>query len=346
MRIVIKIGTNLLTKEGLCGLRKDFIKDISKQIANLREQGHTIVIVTSGAIGAGCTALGVKKPRDMETKQALAAIGQSAVMGVYHDAFAKHKIQVAQILLTYQDFSDRRRYLNLSKAIERLFELKVLPIINENDPISVDEITATFGDNDKLSALVASKINADMLIILSDIDGLYTKNPRLHADAVLIPEVSEITKEIEMTAGRSGSAFSVGGMITKLQAAKIASESGCTTVICNGRKKGILQKALDGKEGTLFRPKSKISNKERWIKFAKPAGRLFINKCAEDVLLKGKVSLLAIGLEKVTGSFDKKDVVEINSIAKGISEYSSEELMKLKGIKDKVIIKSENIVLL
>src|SRR3989338_5802748 len=264
IRIVIKIGTNLLT-EKLCGLKTEMIRNIAEQIAELKKKGNEILIVTSGAIGAGCTELNIKKSRELETRQALAAVGQSAVMGAYRDSFAKYNIQVAQILLTYDDFSNRKRYLNLRKAIEKLLSLDVIPIINENDPISVDEIGATFGDNDKLSALVASKVNAGLLIMLSDIDGLYDKNPKTNKDAKLIKRVTEITKEIEKAAGKSGSIFSIGGMITKIKAAKIAIDSGCNIVICNGKKESVLEKAISGEEGTLFVSSKRLTNRERWI---------------------------------------------------------------------------------
>jgi len=253
-RIVVKIGTNLLT-ERLCGLRIDFINGIAKQISNLNGGGKEILIVTSGAIGAGCTELGVKKSREIEVRQALAAVGQSDVMKAYHDAFSKYNVKVAQILLTYEDFSNGKRYSNLHKAIEKLLSLGVIPVINENDVISVDEIGATFGDNDKLSALVASKMKADLLVMLTDVDGLCDKNPKLAKDAKLIRKVNEVTKDIEKAAGKSGSAFAVGGMITKVKAAKMAMESGCDVVICNGRKKDVLERAISGKEGTLFTAK-------------------------------------------------------------------------------------------
>ena len=344
-RIVIKIGTNLLT-EKMCGLKTDMIRNIARQISELKQKGNDIIIVTSGAIGAGCTELGVKKSREVEVRQALAAVGQSAVMRAYHESFSKYKVKVAQILLTYEDFSNRNRYLHLRKALDKLLEYGVIPIINENDPISVDEIGTTFGDNDKLSALVASKLNANTLIILSDIDGLYDKNPKANKDAKLIREVNEITAEIERSAGKAGSAFSVGGMESKIKAAKIAMESGCNMIICNGKKENVLEKALEGKEGTLFVSKKTLNNKGRWIKFAKAKGKIVVNQCAKDVLLKGKSSLLAVGIEKVSGDFEKNDVIEINDFAKGISVYSSKELVKVKGKKGKVVVKSENIVLI
>lgn len=253
-RIVIKIGTNLLTDK-LCGLRADLINQIARQIAELKKKGIEILIVTSGAIGAGCTELGIKKSMEVEVRQALAAVGQSTVMRAYHDTFSRHGVKVAQLLLTYEDFSNRKRYLNLRNALNKLLELGVIPIINENDPVSVDEIGVTFGDNDKLSALVASKMNADLLVILTDIDGLYDKNPNTNKDAKLIRRVDKITQEIEKAAGKAGSAFSIGGMATKIKAAKIAMESGCDVVICDGRKENILAKAISGGEGTLFSAK-------------------------------------------------------------------------------------------
>jgi glutamate 5-kinase len=340
-RVVVKIGTNLLA-ENLCGLRTNLINQIAKQISVLKKKGTEVLIVTSGAIGAGCLELGVKKSREIETRQALAAIGQSSVMRAYHDAFSKFNVKVAQILLTYEDFSNRKRYLNLRKALDKLISLGVIAIINENDPLSVDEIGTTFGDNDKLSALVAGKVNADLLIILSDIDGLYDKNPKTHKDAKLIRNVNSITKDIEKAAGKSGSAFAIGGMITKIKAAKIAMDSGCDVVICNGKKKNILEKVLLGKEGTLFKAKGKLSNKERWIKFSKAKGKVIVDSGALSALQNHK-SLLFVGISKVTGDFKKGDIVLVNDIVKGIVEYSSEELSKGKG---KVVIKSENIVLL
>lgn len=343
-RIVIKIGTNLLT-EKLCGLKTDLINQLARQIAELKNQGKEILIVTSGAIGAGCTELGIKKSREIETRQALAAVGQSSVMRAYNDAFSKYNIKVAQILLTYEDFSNRKRYIHLRNALNKLLELNVIPIINENDPVSVDEIGATFGDNDKLSALVASKVNADLLIILSDIDGLYDKNPKTNKDAKLIREVTNITRDIEKAAGKSGSLFAIGGMVTKIKAAKIVMESGYNMIICNGKKHDILSKAIKGQEGTLFIAKEKLSNKKRWIKFSKAKGKIVIDKGAETALKNNK-SLLSVGIKRIEGDFEKNDIVEINDFAKGIADYPSEELEKIKGRKGKVVVKSENIVLL
>jgi|TARA_B100001971_G_C18170025_1_gene526537 glutamate 5-kinase len=343
-RIVIKIGTNVLT-EKLIGLNTTIIKQLTKQIAELHKNKHEIIIITSGAIGAGALELKTKKTRELKTQQALAAIGQSMVMRHYHDAFSQHNINVAQILVTYEDFSDRNKYLNLRNTINKLLELNVIPIINENDPISTKEIGTNFGDNDKMSALVASKVNADTLLMLSDIDGLYDKNPKTNKDAKLIRNVTKITKEIEKAAGKSGSAFAIGGMLTKIKAAKIAMQSGFEMVIANGTKKEAIKNALTGQAGTHFTPAAKLSAKQRFIKFAKERGKIKINECAHDILKEGKVSLLAIGIDSVEGNFKKNDIVKINNIAKGVVDYNADEVKALKGKRNKVIIKSENIVL-
>ncbi|MBI2576281.1 glutamate 5-kinase [Candidatus Woesearchaeota archaeon] len=344
-RIVIKIGTNLLTNN-LIGLKGEFIQKIASEVAELRKGGHEVIIVTSGAIGAGSLELGIKKNREVEVRQALAAVGQGSVMGAYHDAFSRHNIHVAQLLITYEDFSDRVRYLNLRNCLLKLLDWGVIPIINENDPVSTKEIGSSFGDNDRLSALVACKIDADILVILTDIDGLYDNNPKTHKDATLIRNVSVISKDIERAAGKSGSELAIGGMSAKVQAAKIVMEAGILMVIANGMKKEIIRNVLSGQEGTSFSPEKKISNKDRWIRFAAPKGRIAINRCAEDVLKQGKSSLLAVGIDRIEGKFEKNDVVEIDDIAKGIVDYSSEDLEKLKGQKGKVAVKKENLVVL
>tara|TARA_Y100000310_G_scaffold344457_1_gene457323 strand:- start:1682 stop:2725 length:1044 start_codon:yes stop_codon:yes gene_type:complete len=344
-RIVIKIGTNVLT-EKLIGLNTAIITQLTKQIAELHKNKHEIILITSGAIGAGALELKTKKTRELKTQQALAAIGQSIVMRHYHDSFKQHNINVAQILVTYEDFSERNKYLNLRNTINKLLELNVIPIINENDPISTKEIGTSFGDNDKMSALVASKTNADTLLMLSDIDGLYNKNPKTNKDAQLIRNVTKITKEIEKAAGKSGSAFAIGGMLTKIKAAKIAMDSGFHMIIANGKKKDIIKQALTNTAGTHFVTKQKLSAKQRFIKFAKEKGKIQVNECADDILKAGKVSLLAIGVEKVEGNFKKNDVVKINNFARGIIDFDADQVNKLKGKKNKVIIKSENIVLL
>ena len=222
----------------------------------------------------------------------------------------------------------------------------VIPIINENDPISTKEIGSSFGDNDRLSALVACKIDADLLVILTDIDGLYDNNPKTHKEAKLVKVVSAITADIERAAGKSGSELAIGGMSAKIQAAKIVMDAGIPLVIANGMKKDILSKAIFSQEGTCFISEKKSSNKERGIKFAAPKGRIGINLCAVDGLRQGTSSLLAVGIDRVEGTFEKNDVVAINDLWKGVVDFSSKELEKLKGQKGKVAVKKENLVMM
>jgi glutamate 5-kinase len=267
---------------------------------------------------------------------------------------------VGQVLLTYGAFSDRARYLDLQKAIEEMFLLKVVPIVNENDVISTDEIEEVFGDNDKLSALVASKIDADLLILLTDVDGLYDRNPEVDPDARLLRTVDEITKDIERMAGKSVSERSVGGMQTKIAAARVAMQSGTSMVIANGRTKDIILRVVRGEEvGTLFTSSTKFSNKERWILFAGPKGKINVDPGAERAIKQGK-SLLPCGITSIEGRFKKGEVVRIGSFAKGVSNFSSTELPKLletcreersngnggKVRNDKVVVSNEKLVLL
>ena len=353
-RIIVKIGTNTLTKNNSIDVA--FISDIALQISELRKTNYDIIIVTSGAIGLGSAELGLQKSREVKIKQATAAIGQNILMEKYSAAFKKHNIKVAQLLLSYEDFSDRKRYLNLRNCIETLLKLGVVPIINENDPVSIDEIGPSFGDNDKLSALVASKVEADLLILMSDVTGLYDKNPKLNKDAHLIREVSKVDKKIEGMAGSAGSAFSVGGMKSKIEAAKICESSGCDMLIVDGREKNVIKKAISHEVGTLFKAAGSLTNKERWILHAKAKGTILIDEGAKMALLDNK-SLLPAGIKKVTGSFSKNDIVEIDGFGKAIVDYSSEELNKIKGKKlDKVeailgtkghvVIKRENLVVM
>lgn len=346
-RIVIKIGTNTLTKaDGT--IDSEYVESIAKEIISLRKKGIEIIIVTSGAIGSGCRELGIKtRVREVKLRQACAAIGQNRVMQVYHDAFRKYGQLVAQILLTYEEFSDRRKYLNLKNSIEELLSLGAVPIINENDAIATDEIDSNFGDNDKLSALVASKMDSDLLIMLSDIDALYDRDPKKDKNAKKVKVVKEITKDIEKMAGKKGSSFAVGGMKTKINAAKITMESGCDMVICNGREKDTISRIASGEAiGTLFLSKKRLSNRERWILHSKSKGKIIVNQTAKDILSEGKSSLLAVGITGTKGEFRKNDIIEIDDFAKGIADYSSEEINAFKGKKGKVVVKSENIILL
>ena len=253
-RIVIKIGTATLSKDG--GIDKDYVRDIARQITELSKEGRQVLLVTSGAIGMGAGPLKLKGPVvDLKLRQACAAVGQPLLMHEYHRAFSELGLVVSQVLLTAEVLSKRKSYLNLRNAIETLLHLGVVPILNENDCVSTDEIGTAFGDNDKLSALVASKIDADLLILLTDIDALYDKDPRSHSDAAPIRVVEEITDAIVKAAGKKGSTHSTGGMKTKIEAAKIASTAGCRIVLARGRQENVLKRILDGEEiGTLFLP--------------------------------------------------------------------------------------------
>jgi glutamate 5-kinase len=320
-RIVVKIGTSVLTKaDGR--LDKKYMDSIARQINELTKTEKQIIIVSSGAIGSGIKELKLKTmPRDIPTKQGAAAIGQS--------------ILIETLLLTYEAFSNRRTYLNLRNSMNILAKYGAIPIINENDPISVHEIESTFGDNDKLSALVAAKVDAELLVLLTDVNGLYNKNPK-HKDAKLISEITEISPEIESIGGEAGSWRTKGGMKTKIEAAKIAMESKCNMIIANAWEKRILTRIIKGETlGTLFRAsKTGYTNKERWIKFSKSHGTIIIDKGAKYALQKGG-SLLPSGITQLEGKFSPGDIVllihEEQEIAKGIVDYSSEELERIKG---------------
>lgn len=253
-RIVVKVGTNTITSNG-GKLDLSVMRNLVNQIAEIKKNGKEVIIVTSGAIGAGIGELNLKsKPTDVVMRQACAAIGQSILMADYQSLFREHGIKVAQILLTYEDISIRKTYNNLNNSLNKLFELGVIPIINENDPISIDEIKASFGDNDNLSVYIATITKSDLLIILTNVDGLYNKST-IDKNAVLIKEVRNISRKIEsLASGKSG--LGVGGMKTKIKAAKTATKVGITVVIANGRKSNVLGKILNKEEvGTIFYPK-------------------------------------------------------------------------------------------
>src|SRR5262245_51176956 len=298
-RVVIKLGSNLFFNEGgviALGRIFSFIEDI----AAARLSGKQVIVVSSGAVALGADALKMKSSTaSLAQKQALAAVGQSRLMNIYEQGFAKYGLTAAQVLLTEEDFSSRKRYLNLRHTLTELLEMGVIPIINENDTVSTTELEITdrspsFGDNDKLSALVMTKLEASALVLLSDVDGLFTDNPRENPKAEFIPEVQEITADVQALAGRK-SARGRGGMATKLEAALIAMNSGGIAIIANGLKTGILRRVLNGEnEGTLFVGKTgSLSEKRRWIAFASAVwGRIHINEGAVEAITKRNASLL------------------------------------------------------
>ncbi|MFZ3169388.1 MAG: glutamate 5-kinase [Candidatus Methanoperedens sp.] len=343
-KIVLKIGTTSLSNED-GSFNRRLTEDIANQVAHLRKLGKTVIIVSSGAIGIGVIQLKMTtRPREIPLRQAAAAVGQNILMQEWMTAFNKHDLKVAQILLTYEAFSNRMTYLNLRNSISALLEAGVVPIINENDPICVHEIEATFGDNDKLSAMVASKVEAEILVLLSDIDGLYDKNPKKNENARLINTVEKITPEIESYGGSPTSTKGVGGMRTKIEAAKITSMAGCHMVIANSAIDDVVIKVTRGENiGTLFLARDgKSRNRTRWIILSKTSGKIIVDKGAKDAVKKG-MGLLPSGIVEVAGMFDRGDIIEIESegkvFAKGITDYTSSDLNKLKGKHSNMIEK-------
>ncbi|SFM84876.1 glutamate 5-kinase [Methanolobus profundi] len=335
-KIVIKIGTSSInTEDGR--LNRQFMENMAAQVAKLHEMGKKVILVSSGAIGIGIDILDFDtRPKEIPVRQACAAVGQGVLMQEWGNSFAKHNLKVAQILLTYESFSNRLTYLNLRNSISTLLSYGVIPIINENDSTCVNEIEATFGDNDKLSAMVASKMEADLLIILSDIDGLYDKNPKRNDDATLLSLIEEITPEVESYGGSPTSMKGVGGMRTKIEAAKICNMSGCYLVIANSATENVITKILSGEEiGTLFLANQDVhKNRIRWILLSKSCGSIEVDAGAKEAILNS-MSLLPSGVTGVNGDFDRGEIVEImcegKVFAKGITDYSSEELEKVKG---------------
>ncbi|MCX8030034.1 MAG: glutamate 5-kinase [Thermodesulfovibrionales bacterium] len=338
-KLVVKIGSNILTdKSGSLNYKR--MNLIAEDIINTRNLGYEVLIVSSGAIAAGMKKLGLKdKPQEIQLKQATAAVGQSTLMWAYERIFKKFSTKVGQILLTRSTFSDRRRYLNAKNTITTLLSFGVIPIINENDTVSTDEIK--FGDNDQLAALVAGLINADRLIILSDVDGLYSSDPKRNPDAKMLKVVEVITPELEAMAGGAGSIVGTGGMYSKVLAAKKATSYGITVNIVSGRKKGLITATLENKGyGTEFKPQNnKLSSRKGWIAYAiKPTGSLILDEGAINAILKSGKSLLPSGILKVEGYFDIGDGVSCvdtsgNRVAKGIVNYSSFEINMIKGRK-------------
>ena len=350
-RIVFKFGTNVLRNEfGEISLSRiySFIEDISK----LYKAGKEIIIVTSGAVGLGAKKVGVNSNESISVKQACAAIGQGQLISIYENGFASYEINTAQILLTEDDFHDRVRYLSLSNVIETLLKLKVIPVINQNDTVSVRELenvkdgmSVCFSDNDKLSALLSSKTEADLLVILSDIDGLYTDNPKENPNAKLISVVEEITPEMEAFAtGTIDGSGGRGGMKTKLEAAKVVTRSGCKMIIANGKTPSIISKIFKENQGTLFLPTEVLAGKKRWIAYATNViGKVCINDGAKKAILEKDASLLPIGVTNIINEFQKGDVVSIldnegKEFARGIANYSSTDAQKIMGAHSDDII--------
>jgi glutamate 5-kinase len=329
-RIVVKIGTNILTKNDSVNIA--YVRQMAAQVNSLLAAGREVVIVSSGAIGMGTGQLKLAgRLKDIKMRQACAAIGQPLLMTEYRKAFARYGITVAQVLLTAEVLDNRKTYLNLRNSIETLLKLGVVPVLNENDSVSTDEIGSAFGDNDRLSALVASKIDADLLIMLTDIDALYDKDPRKFDDARPIATVYEITEQILRNAGGKGSEHATGGMKTKIEAAKIASNAGCRMVLAGGRAKNIIGRIVAGEQiGTIFMPKRRLSNRARWLLNSTAVGTINIDEGAMKAV-RNKKSLLPSGITSVKGTFEANSVVMLNDNAKAVTNFSSAELKQLLG---------------
>ena len=334
-KIVIKIGSSLLINDKKI-IRKKWLSEFSKDIKQLLDEKKDVIIVSSGAIALGCKKLNLnKKNLKLDKSQAVASVGQIELMNLFKKTFSPKKINLSQILLTLEDTEQRRRAINAKRTFDNLFKLGFVPIVNENDSIATTEIK--YGDNDRLASRVAQISSADCLILLSDVDGLYTKNPKISKDAKLIKEIKNIDQQIEKIATKSIGEHGTGGMKTKIDAAKICLTSGCAMAIANGLSLRPIKKILDQNVCTWFLPKiSKLDARKKWIiSSISPKGELIVDEGAINALKKGK-SLLAAGIKKVNGNFYKGDHIRILDInmkeyARGLSSFTSDEVSKIKG---------------
>ena len=345
-RLVAKFGTNLITG-GTDQLDSEVMTSLVEQVAQLHKQRHEVIIVSSGAVAAGRQKLGLTKERkDVPFKQVLASVGQNELMHAYAQLFSQHNITVAQALLTKSDLTDRAGYLNARNTLLALIELGVICIVNENDVVATDELGGiSFGDNDNLSAMVANLVDADLLALFTDIDGLYTADPQRNSNAKLIPRVERIDAEIQRLASGATSTHGVGGMATKIEAASLATSSGVTVVIANGLKPDALKKVALGENiGTLFPTQaSKLESRKRWmLSGLASTGKLIIDGGAALALKEQNRSLLPAGIVNVDGQFQRGDVVGIsdsegNHIGHGISNYDSKDVVTIKGAHSEAI---------
>ena len=344
--LVIKIGTSSLTRSQTSQLALSTIATLAETLCDLRRQGNRVILVSSGAVGVGCARLGLsERPRAIALKQAVAAVGQGRLIRVYDDLFNTLQQPIAQVLLTRSDLVQRSRYLNVFNTFEALLELGVIPIVNENDTVAVEELK--FGDNDTLSALVASLVEADWLFLLTDVDRLYSADPRSFPDAQPITLVKHIEQlaQMQVQTGDRGSQWGTGGMMTKISAARIATAAGVRTVITQGRFPHNIEKILQGEAiGTQFEPQLQPSSaRKRWIAYGLiPAGKLFLDEGAIIAICQAGSSLLAAGITAVEGEFDTQEAVQLcdkngKEIARGIVNYSSAELNQIRGRHSKEI---------
>jgi len=339
-RIVAKFGTSLVTGGGDL-LNQDILCDLVRQVAQLHKQGLELIIVTSGAMASGRYKLGLTKSiKGVPFKQVLASVGQTHLMHVYEQLFGQYDISVAQALLTKPDLSGRAGYLNARNTLLALLELGVICIVNENDVVAVDEIDEfKFGDNDNLSAMVANLVDADLLLLLTDIAGLYTADPNHDPNARLISQVDRIDAEIERLATDTTSSVGIGGMVTKIEAAKLATTSGVTVIIADGKEPDIILRLASGETaGTRFLPTSvNLESRKRWMLCGLGTkGRLVIDSGAALALRKQNRSLLAAGIRQVEGEFDRGDIIDIydtkgTQLGSGLTNYSSSDISRIKG---------------
>ena len=343
-RIVVKVGSNVLTEDQ--GLNLKAIRSISRQICRLIDSGREVILVSSGAMASGVKKLGLdKRPDEIPKRQAVAAVGQAGLIMEYEKAFARYQKQVAQILLTGDDLNNRKRYLNARNAILMLLSWHVVPVVNENDTVMTEEIQ--FGDNDNLAAMITLLLDADILINLTDIDGLYTKDPRVNLDAALIPVVSTMGKDIIKFAGDIPGPLGTGGMLSKIKAAAKVTASGIPMVIANGGKRDILKNLFSAKEsGTFFVPKKKkLKSRKCWIAFTlKPKGVLVVDDGAAAAIMNRGKSLLPSGIVSVEGEFGVGAPVEFRKVdhetlGTGLVNYSSTDIRKIMGLKSNQIKK-------
>jgi len=337
-RVVVKVGSNLLTVDR--GLNVPVVRSISRQICELMNNGREVIFVSSGSMASGLKKVGLsRRPDEIPKRQAISAVGQASLINEYETAFAEHHRKVAQILLTSDDLTNRKRYLNARNTLYTLLGWGIVPIINENDTVMVEEIK--FGDNDALAAMIALQMGADLLVNLTDIDGLFTKDPRRFSDAELIPEVTTFKKEIEKYASDIPCALGTGGMLSKLRAARKLTAAGIPMVIAKGDKSDILLRLFAGEaHGTFFVPKKeRLASRKCWIGFTvKPKGVIHVDSGAAHAVLKRGKSLLPSGIVAVDGDFDVGAPVEfkadsLETLGTGLVNYSSDDIRKIMGLK-------------
>ena len=343
-RVVVKIGTRVIAQpSGRPDMRP--LRSLVKQVAELHRKGYEMLLVSSGAVGAGVEALDMKaRPTNVPDLQMCAAVGQARLMAHYEELFGAESIVIGQVLLTHADFQHRLRFTNAKRTMEHMIRRQVIPIINENDTVAVDELLTTFGDNDRLAAMVAGLFSRPALIILSDVEGVYNMDPR-HPEAKVLNTIEQVDQSIFDLAVNRSTGISKGGMASKLKAAQFVTQSGAPVIIAGGRVENVLTRLVDGEVlGTLFLPSQRgMAPKKRWIGFtAQASGALFVDAGAARAIRSGGPSLLAIGIVQVNGQFVKGEVLSVLDeagveIARGLTNYSSQELTKIRGLRSLAI---------